>query len=72
MNIELTESQVAVLRQAIVKQIRETRVELAHTEAPGLQHSLAADLRDLESLADVLDRQLEPGALGPDSPHAVV
>lgn len=74
MHIELNDSRIDVLRRVLAKQIQATRVELAHTEAPSLQRGLAADLLEIERLADEITmqtdrmRQAETPAAAPVTP----
>jgi hypothetical protein len=67
MVIELNERELAVLHRALARQVQRTREELAHTEAPGLRHALAADLEEVEQLTQQLGAETFAASILPDA-----
>lgn len=58
MKLELSKEDARFLRDQLLLHLHEMQVEVAHTEASDLQHSLAADLTRLERIAEALEREL--------------
>jgi hypothetical protein len=63
MNLTLTPPEAQLLRAQLARHLEHVQSELAHTENPELQHSLANDVTRLGALVDKIDAQLRAAPL---------
>jgi hypothetical protein len=60
MRIDLDFEELDTLRSALDRAMKMMENELVHTEAPRLQHELAADYERLQRLRSLIERQSMP------------
>ena len=60
MKIDLTFDELSTLKTAVTRALNIMENELAHTEAPSLQHALAADVERLRGVRDLIVEQSVP------------
>jgi hypothetical protein len=66
MRIDLDFEELDTLRNALNRAIKMTENELVHTEAPRLQHAIAADYERLQRLRDLIAEQSAPYSSPPE------